>query len=136
MLSRDALEHRLAASMIGLVTLSVLLLSVTGLYALMAFTVTQRRREIGIRVALGANPRRILASILSRAFWQLGIGIALGAGIGIMRGLDDPGEFSDLLGLGMVPAVAIFVLLIGFLAAAVPARRCLRITPAEALRQG
>jgi hypothetical protein len=63
---------------LGLVTLCVLLLSSAGIYALMSFTVTRRRREIGIRTALGANPRRILSDIFSRAFAQLAIGAIVG----------------------------------------------------------
>ena len=50
---------------------SVILLSAAGIYALMSFTVTKRRREIGIRTALGAGPRRVLGGILSRAFAQI-----------------------------------------------------------------
>lgn len=60
------------------VTLSVLLLSAAGLYALMSFTVTRRRREIGIRMALGARPGRMLASIFARALWQIAAGVAVG----------------------------------------------------------
>jgi putative ABC transport system permease protein len=101
----------------------------------MAFTVTQRRREIGIRVALGANPRRILGSIMSRAFWQLAIGIAIGVAIAARLDLATGGELTGSLGLGMLPPVAIFVLLVGLIAAGWPAQRAFRIQPSEALRE-
>jgi hypothetical protein len=75
-------EHRfgdnLGAITIGAVTGSVLLLSAAGLYALMAFTVAQRRREIGIRSALGAQPGQLVAAVFRRAFWQIGAGSAAG----------------------------------------------------------
>ena len=75
-------EHRfgdnLGAITIGAVTGSVLLLSAAGLYALMAFTVAQRRREIGIRSALGAQPGHLVAAVFRRAFWQIGAGSAAG----------------------------------------------------------
>ena len=60
-------------------TLSVLLLSAAGMYALMSFTVAQRTREIGIRVALGARPRRLFFSIFGRVLRQLAIGIGAGS---------------------------------------------------------
>ena len=68
---------RLVAAALAVVTLSVVLLSAAGIYSMMSFTVTQRRREIGIRAALGANPHRILASIFSRALGQLAVGATL-----------------------------------------------------------
>src|SRR5690606_20164298 len=75
-------DHRfgdnLGASAIGAVTASVLLLSAAGLYALMAFTVAARRREIGIRAALGASPRSLLAAVFRRAAWQIGAGSCAG----------------------------------------------------------
>jgi hypothetical protein len=75
----DAVKvNRLAVLGIVMVTLSVVLLSAAGIYALMSFTVARRRREIGIRTALGAKPVRVLADILSRATRQIGIGIVIG----------------------------------------------------------
>jgi ABC-type antimicrobial peptide transport system permease subunit len=131
-LQLEQIELRLAATVTGLITLSVLLLSATGLYALMAFTVTQRRREIGLRVALGANPLRILRSIMSRALWQLAIGTAIGTAVAALMWAE--GEVTGENGLAMLPAVALFVLLVGLLAAGVPARRGFRLQPTEALR--
>ena len=61
--------------------MSVLLLSAAGIYAMMSFTVARRRREIGIRAALGADARRVLTGIFGRASAQLGAGIALGLAV-------------------------------------------------------
>ena len=62
---------------IGLVTMSVLLLSAAGIHALMSFTVAQRTREIGIRAALGAHPRRLLLGVFGRALRQLALGVLI-----------------------------------------------------------
>ena len=74
---------RMTAAAFVAITLSVLMLSSAGIYALMSFTVSQRRKEIGIRIALGADWKRIVASIFSRAFLQLAAGAALGAALGV-----------------------------------------------------
>ena len=67
-LRREQWISRMEAAVFVAVTLSVLLLSSAGIYALMSFTVSQRRKEIGIRMALGADRTRIVASIFSRRF--------------------------------------------------------------------
>jgi len=133
-------EHRfgdnLGAIAIGAVTGSVLLLSAAGLYALTAFTVAQRRREIGIRSALGAQPGHLVAAVFKRAFWQIGAGSAAGMLAAYLAGRYVPIE--QLGGLpipGILPGAAAFMLLVGVLASVGPARRGLRIDPTEALRR-
>jgi hypothetical protein len=124
---------RFAAWSLALVTLSVLLLSAAGIYALMSFTVARRTREIGIRTALGAYPRRILADIFGRVARQLALGLVIGSLLS--------GAMFFAVGLGftraaaLMTAVAAIMLLVGLLAAFGPARRGLRIQPMEALRQ-
>ena len=132
-------DHRfgdsLGALTIGAVTGSVLLLSAAGLYALMAFTVAQRRREIGIRSALGAQPGRLVADVFRRAFWQIGAGSAVGMLAAYLVGRYVPIEQIGGLPIpGLLPGAAAFMLLVGIFAAAGPARRGLRIDPTEALR--
>jgi ABC-type antimicrobial peptide transport system permease subunit len=132
-------EHRfgdnLGAITIGAVTGSVLLLSAAGLYALMAFTVAQRRREIGIRSALGARPGQLVAAVFRRAFWQIGAGSAVGMLAAYLVGRYVPIEQIGGLPIpGALPGAAAFMLLVGVLAAMGPARRGLRIDPTEALR--
>jgi len=77
-----------------MVALSVVLLSAAGIYALMSFTVSRRRREIGIRIALGARIGRVLAGIFARAMSQIGIGIVLGL-VGIEHPETTPGRLFD-----------------------------------------
>ena len=132
-------EHRfgdnLGATTIGAVTGSVLLLSAAGLYALMAFTVAQRRREIGIRSALGAQPRQLVAAVFRRAFWQIGAGSAAGMLAAYLTGRYVPIEQIGGWPIpGVLPGAAAFMLLVGVLASLGPARRGLRIDPTEALR--
>jgi predicted permease len=132
-------EHRfgdnLGAITIGAVTGSLLLLSAAGLYALMSFTVAQRRREIGIRSALGAPPRHLVAAVFRRAFWQIGTGSAAGMLAAHLAGRYVPIEQIGGLPIpGILPGAAALMLLVGVLASLGPARRGLRIDPTEALR--
>jgi ABC-type antimicrobial peptide transport system permease subunit len=131
---REQWIRRLEAAVLGAVTLSVLMLSAAGIYALMSITVSQRRKEIAIRTALGADRRRIVASIFSRALGQLAVGVALGMASGALL---DKASGGDLMGSNAVilPLVALFMMAVGFLAALGPARRSLRIEPTEALRE-
>ena len=126
--------NRLIGIAIALLTLSVLLLSAAGIYALMSFTITRRRREIGIRSALGAGSRSVLWSVLSKAMMQIGIGI--GVGIGLATLLDGATQGGTTAGHGAVvlPAVALLMAIVGVVAAIGPARRALSIQPTEALR--
>lgn len=126
---------RLVAAVLAILTVSVVLLSSAGIYALMSVTVSQRRKEIGIRAALGADPRRLITGIFSRALRQLAAGAALGvmaaAGIEGLTG----GELMRGNGAVVLPIVVVVMLTVGLLAALGPARRGLRIDPTEALRE-
>jgi predicted permease len=134
-LRREQWIRRLEASVLGAVTLSVLLLSSAGIYALMSLTVSQRRKEIGIRTALGADRTRIVASIFSRALGQLAVGAVLGAALGAAFQKASGGSLLQDEALAVLTLVALFMIAVGLLAAIGPARRCLRIEPTEALRE-
>ncbi|KPJ97953.1 MAG: hypothetical protein AMS20_16605 [Gemmatimonas sp. SG8_28] len=135
----DRVMGRMFAWSIAVATLSLLFLSIAGIYALTSFAVTQRRREIGIRAALGAHPHRLLGSIFSRAAMHLGLGVALGivASVPIVsywRKID----FGIVLGVpdtpGFLVAVAVLVMAVGIAGSVGPARRGLRVEPTEALK--
>ena len=111
-----------------LVSFIVLLLSATGIHSLMSFTVARRTREIGIRVAVGASPGRIVTGIFSRAFLQISAGVLVGTGLAALLGL---GSMREVLLLLAADAI---MLLVGLTACLVPLRRALRIDPTEALR--
>ena len=126
---------RMVAIAFGVVTLSVLLLAAAGVYALMSFTIAQRQREIGVRVALGANPRRLLTGIFSRAFFQVSAGVAIGfvLSLGLFEDFSNT-RVTSSHGAAVMSAVAAVMLAVGLLAAIGPARRGLRINPTEALK--
>ncbi len=118
-----------------MVTASVLLLSAAGIYAMMSFTVARRRREIGIRAALGAAPGRLLGSIFARASAQLGVGVAAGLVLAFAVDAAMGGGPLSREGTVLLPSVAALMLVIGLLAAILPARRGLAVQPTEALRE-
>jgi predicted permease len=107
--------------------------SAAGLYALMAVAVRRRTREIGIRIALGATPRRVLRTVFARAGRQLGSGIVAGNSLILFVAWRTDSLTADLLVSSVIATVIMAV--VGVLACAAPARRALRIQPTEALRQ-
>jgi ABC-type antimicrobial peptide transport system permease subunit len=134
-LQRDQWIRRMEASVLAGVAISVLLLSAAGIYALMSITVSQRRREIGIRMALGADRLRIVAGIFSRAFGQLAAGAAVGFLLGAVFERTMGEEATLTNAVAVRSGVTLFILTVGILAALGPARRSLRIEPTEALRE-
>jgi hypothetical protein len=118
----------------GSVLLVALIFSAAGLYALMAVAVTRRNREIGIRLALGANPRHVLGSVFARAGRQLGGGLVAGNSLILLLAWRADSLTADLLVSSVITSVIMTA--VGVLACAAPARRALRVQPTEALRQG
>ena len=123
-----------AAAGIGVAVASVLLLSAAGIFALMSFTVTQRRREIAIRTALGASPTRLLGGVFRRALQQISAGVVAGVAVALL--IDYAGDGEALAGHANVvlPIIVAVMILVGLIAALGPARRGLRIEPVEALK--
>ncbi len=114
-----------------------LLLALAGIYGVQAYSVTQRTAEIGVRVALGATPKRVLGLIISSGMRQalLGMGIGLVGALGLSR------LMSSLL-FGIAPSDPATYVGVAFLLAAaalvscyIPPRRALRVDPVSALRQ-
>ena len=113
-----------------------LLLASIGIYGVTAFSVGRRTREIGVRMALGANPGDVLGMILRQGTWRLVIGLAVGLvfGLGVSRLLagflfgvapTDPLTFGT---------IAVFLAGVTLLACFIPARSAMRVEPVEALR--
>jgi ABC-type antimicrobial peptide transport system permease subunit len=117
----------------GSILLVALIFSAASLYALMAVAVERRTREIGIRIALGASPRRVLGSVFARAGRQLGGGIIAGNSIILLLAWRADSLTADLLLSSVI--MSVIMAAVGVLACAVPARRALRVQPTEALRQ-
>ena len=118
----------------GGVLLVAVVFSAASLYALMAVAVERRTREIGIRVALGASPRRVLRAVFARAGRQLGGGVIAGNSIVLLIAWRTGAVTTDLL-VGLL-IMSVIMAVVGVLACAAPARRALRVQPTEALRQG
>jgi putative ABC transport system permease protein len=127
------------AGALAAVTLLVLLLSALGIFSLMSVSVSRKTREIGLRAALGANPRHVLAGVLARAAALMGVGIVGGGTllmVAIALGLGPSSRPADDVPLfaGYLAATAVIMLGASLLASLGPARRALRINPTEALR--
>ena len=129
------LAVRLMVLALSLITLAVLLLSAAGIYALMSFTVSRRRKEIGIRAAMGADARQLLRGIFTRSAAQLTAGIAIGVALGVVSDIATGGETLGPAGRTMfVPLMAVLMMAVGLIASIGPARRGLKVQPTEALR--
>jgi ABC-type antimicrobial peptide transport system permease subunit len=131
---RRSVEHTFGY-MLGSVVVIVVLFSMAGMYTLMTFIVAQRWREIGVRAALGASPRRLLAGLFGRAALPLMIGAVVGCAAALR--LESWLPIAEAGGLripGIVLVSAALMIAIGLVAVAGPARRAIRVDPAEALR--
>jgi predicted permease len=107
---------------------AVLALSLAGIYAIVSFTVTQRRREIGIRTALGSQRWRIARTLVSRVMVDVAIGVALAWGLlAAIPGIEG-------MDFRYLPAVVATVVLTGLATCLVPTARGMKIRPADALR--
>jgi macrolide transport system ATP-binding/permease protein len=126
----------IATDLVGTMGLVGLVLAVAGLYGLVAYNVSRRTREIGIRMALGAAGSDVLRLVLGKGLMLVGIGVLIGLamGSGVERLMN-----SMLFNAGGVDLVAYAIVvpllfLVTMLAAYLPARRALRIAPTQALR--
>jgi ABC-type antimicrobial peptide transport system permease subunit len=102
---------------------------------MISFTVSQRRKEIGIRVAMGANPMQIIRGVFARAAVQLASGLVAGVALALVLDSASGGEVLGQSGRVTLPAVAIVIIVVGLAAAVGPARKGLHIQPTDALRE-
>lgn len=128
---------RIAATMLGVFGILALILAATGIYGVMAYSVSRRTREIGIRMAIGATQAEVLTSVARRAATLIGSGLILGLALALVAG-----QFLERILYGVKPtdplSLAIvlgLMLTIGAAATFLPARRAARIDPMQALRQ-
>jgi macrolide transport system ATP-binding/permease protein len=134
--SPTAYLHRSSAWLVGGFAFLALLLGVVGLYGVIAYSVSQRTREIGVRMALGAQRSSVYQLIMKEAGWLVGAGIAAGlvcsvAAATLIRGLLFGVRTWDAATLGAVSAVLATA---AMLASYIPARRAARVDPMVALR--
>jgi predicted permease len=129
-------EPRLIMLVVGIFASAALVLATIGLYGIVAFTVSQRSREIGVRLALGAPARGIVRAVLWRGVALAAAGVALGAvaAYGVAGGLrailfeTEPTDAPTFLALGAL------LIAVAAVACVVPARRASRVDPMIALR--
>jgi predicted permease len=134
--SYSAYLHRSSAWLVGGFAALALLLGVVGLYGVVAYSVSQRTREIGVRMALGAQRGSVYKLILKEAGWLMAIGVAIGlvcsvAAAKLIHGLlfgVSSWDGETLAGVAVVLGIS------SMLASYIPARRAASINPVEALR--
>jgi predicted permease len=133
--------NRLIATLFTIFGIVAFILSAVGLYGVMSFSVNQRTQEFGIRMALGADAARIFRMVMQQGAWQLGIGLALGAGgIALLLGVVGAEALKTILFKvnALDPmiyfAVAGMLTLVAAISCFVPARRATRVDPMVALR--
>jgi putative ABC transport system permease protein len=122
--------------MMGALGLIALVLAAVGVYGVMAYAVVERTHEIGVRLALGAQPREILRLVLSRGVFLLGLGLAIGLPISyaLARLLASLIFGVSATDAGIFSAIAIFLAAISMAACYIPAHRAMRMDPMVALR--
>jgi ABC-type antimicrobial peptide transport system permease subunit len=130
-------QRRLSMQLMIFFGLAALLLAATGLYGVLAYMVNQRRREVGIRVALGAKPGNVVELIAKQGLLPVALGIAAGLGAASAAAQllttvlfemspNDPLVYGSVTGLLILTAIA---------AIAIPARRAATVDPVIALRE-
>jgi ABC-type antimicrobial peptide transport system permease subunit len=127
----------MAASALGAFGVLALVLAATGIYGVMAYAISRRTREIGIRMAIGASQNQVLAIVARRALLLIGSGTVVGLAAAMAAGrflerILYGVEATDPLTLAMV---LLMMVAIAALACWIPARRAIRINPVTALRQ-
>jgi len=133
--------NRVIATLFTIFGIVAFILSAVGLYGVMSFSVNQRTQEFGIRMALGADAARIFRMVMTQGAWQLGIGLAIGAGgIALLLGVVAGSALKTMLFKvnALDPtiyfAVAGLLTLVASVSCFVPARRATRVDPMVALR--
>jgi len=136
LMENTAAQPRVTAWLVGMFAMLALLLAAIGVYGVLAYLVTQRTREIGLRIALGARPGSVLQLVVGHSLRLSLSGISLGVAGALLLG---PSIESQLYGVkprdaATLAAVALSLLTIAILASYLPARRATRVDPLTALR--
>jgi putative ABC transport system permease protein len=126
----------IAINLAGIMGLMALALAIAGLYGLVAYNVTRRTREIGIRMAIGARPADVLRLVLGKGLTLVGTGTLLGLvmGFAVERIMNTALFNTGGVDVGMYAVLVPTMFVVTMLAAYVPALRASRIQPTQALR--
>ncbi|HZR26129.1 MAG TPA: ABC transporter permease [Vicinamibacterales bacterium] len=136
LMAQQRWPFKVFGSMFALFALIALVLSAVGLYAVTAYSVSQRTAEIGVRMALGAQPDHVLWLVLKRSLVQLGIGVPIGVagafGVGqLLRTVLVQTSSRDPITIASIASVMVVV---SIAACVLPARRAMQLDPVTALR--
>jgi putative ABC transport system permease protein len=128
--------QRVFGSMFGIFGVIALILATVGLYAVTAYSVAQRTREIGVRVALGAQSRHVWWLVTRGASWQITAGLAVGIAGSVFVSRTVPAAITRVEGTDPITLAAAITLLVGvaLVACLIPGRRAMRLDPVAALR--
>jgi ABC-type antimicrobial peptide transport system permease subunit len=133
---RQTMTQQLGATLLGCFSIVALTLASVGIYGVIAFGVSRRTRELGIRAALGARREDLMRLALEGGAVPLLVGTAGGLGLALVVGRGIAGFLFGVepYDAATLTAAAAAILLVGFIAAWVPARRATRVDPLTALR--
>jgi putative ABC transport system permease protein len=137
MLAQSLWPYKVFGSLFAIFALIGLLLSAVGLYAVMAYSVTQRTQEIGVRMALGAQGNQVTWMVLRRGLIQLALGLAIGLGGGYFAGAALPSQIlvrTTATDPATFAAITLLLSIVAIAACIIPARRAMRVDPLVALR--
>jgi ABC-type antimicrobial peptide transport system permease subunit len=137
MMQNQMWPYRVFGTLFTLFAFIGLMLSAVGLYAVMAYAVTQRTQEIGVRMALGAQGGQVTWMVLKRGLLQLALGLSLGLAGGYFAGRALPSRIlvqTTATDPWTFLAITILLSVVAITACVVPARRAMRVDPLVALR--
>ncbi|MBI3263893.1 MAG: FtsX-like permease family protein, partial [Acidobacteria bacterium] len=128
--------NRLNTIVFGGFAATALAIAIVGVAGVLAFSVSGRTREFGIRLAIGSEPRAILTSVLTEGAWMAGLGVAIGAVGGLAMSRLIGGYLQDIERPGLLPVLgaAAVLFVAAIVASALPAARAARVDAVRALR--
>jgi putative ABC transport system permease protein len=129
-------RHSVIGYLLGVFAVCALVLAAMGIYGVLAYSVTRRTQEIGIRMALGARRTTVIGMVVGQAMRLvlLGIGMGLGAAFGLSRSLSRLMFGARMYDASTWVGVTLLLLLVALLASYIPARRATQVDPLNALR--
>jgi putative ABC transport system permease protein len=137
LIAQKLVTRKLASTLVSLFSGAALCLSAIGIYGVLSYSVSQRRREIGVRIALGAESHKILELVAQQGFKLMGIGLVAGTAVALLCAHFIEGMLYGVTSIDPISMLiaAIGLCLAGCLACLFPALRAVRINPVKALRE-